>query len=742
MKHDNTAPLTEREIQEALDIARKMIKAGIPVFAAPPCRPDCGMDAHPVGRHHYHLPSHWTKTYPSEVNLEKWKPGWALAAVGGHAGDFLDVDPRADGHLTAEGMKAAGEWPRTFGRQSTPSGGWHDLISATGERKIVLAPGVDLQAGAPDGVGRGFVYISPTVAPSKVTGELVPYRWVEPPDTDQLLEWRGLDGEVLDDSIQHVISRVHAKRSAPPAARPAPEADPADPFMTSSTLTQGTGERTFTMTQAQDFLRPTLAALQAAQVGEIEEKANTAAAALSHFVPAFWSVEEAFGILSAALGQTAYDPDRPGATWRAEKFLRVLDGTRAPLDPWRAVLRAELDPGLFNPDLSPAKPPTTREEALSMVDRLEAMLVTATELAAQPAPVPLVYGLLDLDTESWMIGAPGSFKSFVSLDLAGHVGQGKEWQGHRVRQGEVIYIAAEGSRGMTLRTRAWELEHGTMTGVSFLPMPVQVADGSGQWEALVEVCRRRKPSLVVIDTQARVTVGLEENSAKDFGFYAKGVTAIRLATGACVLTVHHTGRDGQNARGSSAIDGAQDTELKLERVSPRSSLQVKVRQDKQKDMAEEDGGGTTLQLRVVDLGTDPDTERALSSLVIVARDDFVTAQGMEMDSTRPWLPVFHHRDRWKRTILNALYDFAPAGYGLTKSEVRAILVRDAGLPQKSSSFDDAWKAVLELKDPTGEPVVEKVGGERYDLISLAALQGLEDEHGPRGGGAGGQWNTP
>jgi len=39
----------------------------------------------------------------------------------------------------------------------------------------------------------------------------------------------------------------------------------------------------------------------------------------------------------------------------------------------------------------------------------------------------------------------------------------------------------------------------------------------------------------------------------------------------CVLTVHHIGRSGSNARGASAIDGAQDTELKLERVGgPRS----------------------------------------------------------------------------------------------------------------------------------------------------------------------------
>ena len=37
----------------------------------------------------------------------------------------------------------------------------------------------------------------------------------------------------------------------------------------------------------------------------------------------------------------------------------------------------------------------------------------------------------------------------------------------------------------------------------------------------------------------------------------------------CVLTVHHTGRSGGDARGSSAIDGAQTTELK---VNPKGKL--------------------------------------------------------------------------------------------------------------------------------------------------------------------------
>src|SRR6185369_12613717 len=137
---------------------------------------------------------------------------------------------------------------------------------------------------------------------------------------------------------------------------------------------------------------------------------------------------------------------------------------------------------------------------------------------------------------------------------------GREWQGLKVTQASVVMIVAEGAGGMSNRVKAWEQEHGPMgDDVRLLPRPVQAKDLKA-WMVLVEACRRLQPGMVVIDTQARVTVGLEENSATEIGIYVEAVRATREATGACVLTVHHTGRKGGDARGSSAIDGAQHTE--------------------------------------------------------------------------------------------------------------------------------------------------------------------------------------
>lgn len=708
------------EAQEALEIARQLILAGVPVFAAPPGdKPGT-----------YQLPTHWEKTIPSMVNLEKWRPGWALAAVGGHAVDFLDNDPRNGGDLSMMEVQAAGHMPMIFGHQATPSGGDHWIIAPTGERKSTgFMPGLDLQSGAPDGQGRGFVYIAPTVRPSKDpadNGALKAYRWVEPPNLEALEEY----GQTAVDSTEGIVTRVQAKRSAPRERSPEP-IDPDDPFMTNSLSGSASLDRSFTLGEAQDFCRDALVRLQGAQVGLIEETANVAAATLSHFVPEFWSADAAYGLLLDALGHTAYDPQGP-SDWTAEKFRAVLDGRRPPIDNWKAARKAE-----------PAQPPAVTVEAepgqehLTTLEKLRAKLVTASELADMPAPEPLVHDLLDLDTESWMIGASGSLKSFVALDIAGHVGSGRDWQGHAVKKVPVLYVAAEGARGMVMRARAWQKENGEMEGVTFLPYPVKVVSNDGQWEALVQLARELHPGLIIIDTQARVTTGLEENSAKDMGILTDAVGALKRATGACVLVIHHTGRNGGDARGSSALDGAQDTELKVVRAEPRSSLQCKIIQDKQKDMAEGDREGIQVALRVVDLGTDPDTGRALSSLVLKPQDAFLAASddpAALVRARQPWLPEFSSLDEWRRKILDTLFTFATLDYGMTKAELDAQV--KAAWPiynPRNSGPRRAWADLQELRDPQGEPVLLKVSGERWAVTHLLVREALARELGQPGG---------
>jgi hypothetical protein len=94
----------------------------------------------------------------------------------------------------------------------------------------------------------------------------------------------------------------------------------------------------------------------------------------------------------------------------------------------------------------------------------------------------------------------------------------------------VLYLVAEGVRGTKKRVRAWEKSMGReMTGVLFLPIAVQSKNGA-QWDAFVELVRELKPALIVIDTQARVTVGVEENSNTEMGEFVDRAERLRMAS--------------------------------------------------------------------------------------------------------------------------------------------------------------------------------------------------------------------
>lgn len=197
--------------------------------------------------------------------------------------------------------------------------------------------------------------------------------------------------------------------------------------------------------------------------------------------------------------------------------------------------------------------------ATSPLAKLRAALVDTLGLDDIPEPEPLIAEVLYRDSLAWLIGPPGNGKSFVALDFAGSVGTGLSWQTRPVTAGAVLYLIAEGVSGVRPRVRAWETAAGqAMADVHFLPVAVQSANDA-DWGALVELAVELAPVLIVVDTQARVTTGLDENSARDMGLYVHRIERLRIATRACVLSVHHQGRNGDHMRGSTALEGAATT---------------------------------------------------------------------------------------------------------------------------------------------------------------------------------------
>ncbi len=63
----------------------------------------------------------------------------------------------------------------------------------------------------------------------------------------------------------------------------------------------------------------------------------------------------------------------------------------------------------------------------------------------------LIDGVLQQDSTALVFGAPGTFKSFMAMDMAVAIASGQPWQGRETEQAFVIYLAAEGGDAIHLR---------------------------------------------------------------------------------------------------------------------------------------------------------------------------------------------------------------------------------------------------------------------------------------------------
>lgn len=209
----------------------------------------------------------------------------------------------------------------------------------------------------------------------------------------------------------------------------------------------------------------------------------------------------------------------------------------------------------------------TPDEGEELTDRqeLEAVLMRGRTILDIEPPEPLIDGWLNRDSFAVLYGRPKGGKSFVALDMALCISTDTPWHGHAVSHGPVLYVVAEGVRGVGPRVHAWgELNSVEITDdVWWLPRPVNLL--ALRWAAaLTDVAREIQPALIVIDTLNRSMAGGEENSSKDMGMVIDACTRLRHATSACIMLVHHSGKNTENgARGHSSLLGAVDTELEL-----------------------------------------------------------------------------------------------------------------------------------------------------------------------------------
>lgn len=212
-------------------------------------------------------------------------------------------------------------------------------------------------------------------------------------------------------------------------------------------------------------------------------------------------------------------------------------------------------------------------------------------------------------------GPPGSYKSFIALDMALSISSGVEWQGREVKQASVAYVAAEGQYGLLKRIKAWKVHHAISDIGNFALYPIPaLLDDPGSFHQFLEAFKELPvlPEVLFIDTLARSMVG-DENQSLDIGRVVRACGRLSQETGAQVNFIHHTGKDHRKGlRGSLALEGATDS---LISIAKSGDMQATVKNERQKD--HEPFQDMILAMETVDTGYVTAGQEPVKSLVPV-----------------------------------------------------------------------------------------------------------------------------
>ena len=231
--------------------------------------------------------------------------------------------------------------------------------------------------------------------------------------------------------------------------------------------------------------------------------------------------------------------------------------------------------------------------------------LTPAECAALPGRGYIVKGLIAPGDLVLIFGGPGLGKSCIAPRLAYAVALGEDVFGRRVRQGRVLYIAAEDGHGMRARLAALMAEMGDApdlllaAGLSDFMDP----DGPATGTLTAKVAEVR-PSVVFIDTVAAAFPGLRENEAGAGGMgrvvdFARSLIA---DFGVAVILLHHVAKgEATTPRGQGMLHGDADVALALSR--DEGGL---IRAAFTKNRNGPSNGALAFSIRPVVLGTDED----------------------------------------------------------------------------------------------------------------------------------------
>lgn len=313
------------------------------------------------------------------------------------------------------------------------------------------------------------------------------------------------------------------------------------------------------------------------------------------------------------------DPEAVASDWRRMKppfslgaqYLFDLAARHGSFD----RVRVYLDP--IEDGAATAENPAAGARSATEAAKYQFLLPPArAALAAASEARPLIKGLLDAGSMAVLYGESNTGKTFVALDMAWHIAAGQSYGGMKTTQGPVVYVVAEGGRGMAKRMAALVQTRPQTAGAPLwtLSCPIDLLNPDADLVPLTRalLALPERPALIVLDTLSRVLAGGDENSSTDMGALVKHFDLLRAGTAAALMTVHHSGKDrARGARGHSLLRAATDTEIEI--------AENRIAVTKQRDL--DKSWSSPFALEPVTVARDPDGDAIVSCTVRLVSDE-------------------------------------------------------------------------------------------------------------------------
>jgi AAA domain len=246
------------------------------------------------------------------------------------------------------------------------------------------------------------------------------------------------------------------------------------------------------------------------------------------------------------------------------------------------------------------------------------------EVNQSTAKEELVQGVLGAGEFSLFVAKPGTAKSVLLCDIGCHIAAGRDWHGRKVKQGLVIFFAAERKRVTERRVAAWRKKY----GVANIPFAVvggklDMTSGLVDAKALAKAIQQAETMsghpcvLVILDTVTRTFGPGDQHQSRDMQRFVNSVDELTRATGCHVAAIHHSGWENDRGKGAIDLDGAIDASflVDVKGTGPNKVFSLTCTGANDAD----DGLITGFRLESVPLGVDADGNETTAPVVVPAK---------------------------------------------------------------------------------------------------------------------------